>query len=143
MIIKGGRYERNDEGDSDSEAAPCCHRHRDPPASFLRSVGTSTLPVSSEPMHHRKRLQDLRHRPCVGGADQVKKNWDSGSVQEVSGDLCFKLDPTARELDLLTCTQRNNLPEVARTQVPVNVDPSPDSVVGRGWSSRLQTRVSV
>jgi hypothetical protein len=109
---------------------------------LLRSVGTSTLPVSSEPMHHRKRLQDLRHRPCVGGADQVKKNWDSGSLQEVSGDLCFKLDPTARELDLLMCMQRNNLPEVARTQVRVNVDPSPDSVVGRGCSSRLQTTAS-
>jgi hypothetical protein len=38
--------------------------------------------------------------------------------------------------------QRNNLPEVARTQVRVNVDPSPDSVVGTGWSSRLQTRPS-
>ena len=49
MIIKGGRYEPDDEGDSDSEAAPSLPPPPKPPPAFflVRSVGTSTLPVSS------------------------------------------------------------------------------------------------
>jgi hypothetical protein len=74
------------------------HRHRLPSFFLLRSVGTSTLRVSSEPMHTASDFKTSGTGRALAVLTSSRKNWDSGSVREVSGDLCFKLDPMSPQL---------------------------------------------